>query len=307
MFNLAELWGLRPDRSTRGGIFGSTPRRTRAISARQNSPLWSCSLSGRARGRPGPVRDRRHPSSHLHGVSAQRDHDAEVQQCRFRSRCLRLPGTKPGARIAHLGAPALNVLSRIERLPDNPWVISGKKPGARRTDLQPPWQRSRKRATMRLGRECGSAGRRSGRSVRARARPRAHLRRMPRARRRSKVLASRPVSRTCVYTICAIRSPPVPWPSAEAADDRQVASARSGPNHGALRPSGCRPCQSGRGTGLERYRSPHQSPYRRSRSAARWEAATMACKQPNRRQQLRDRLFPWHGDVRGGRTQRDRA
>jgi integrase len=76
----------------------------------------------------------------------------------FEARCLRLPDTKSGARTVHLGAPALDVLSRIERLPDHPWVICGKKPGARRTDLQPPWQRVRKRATVRLwARTQGSA------------------------------------------------------------------------------------------------------------------------------------------------------
>jgi integrase len=68
----------------------------------------------------------------------------------FNGQCLRLPDSKNGARIVHFGAPALDVLSRIERLPDNPWIIQGKKPGARRTDLQPPWQRLRKRATVRL-------------------------------------------------------------------------------------------------------------------------------------------------------------
>ena len=61
-----------------------------------------------------------------------------------------LPDTKTGARVVHLGAPALEALSSVRRRPDNPWVICGKNPGARRTDLQPPWQRMRKRATVRL-------------------------------------------------------------------------------------------------------------------------------------------------------------
>ena len=68
----------------------------------------------------------------------------------FEARCLRLPDSKTGARLVHLGAPALEVLFRVERRPDNPWVICGRKPSARRTDLQPPWQRFRKRATIRL-------------------------------------------------------------------------------------------------------------------------------------------------------------
>jgi len=68
----------------------------------------------------------------------------------FGARCLRLPDTKTGARVVHLGAPALEVLANLRRSPINPWVICGKYPGARRTDLQPPWQRMRKRATVRL-------------------------------------------------------------------------------------------------------------------------------------------------------------
>jgi integrase len=67
----------------------------------------------------------------------------------FAARCLRLLDSKIGARVVHVSAPAIQVLSTLERQFDNPWVICGKKPGARRTDLQPPWQRVRKRATVR--------------------------------------------------------------------------------------------------------------------------------------------------------------
>jgi integrase len=74
----------------------------------------------------------------------------------FKGRCLRLPDSKTGARVVHLGAPALKVLSGLQCLPDNPWVICGKKQGARRTDLQPAWQRARKRATVRLNAPRGS-------------------------------------------------------------------------------------------------------------------------------------------------------
>jgi integrase len=52
-------------------------------------------------------------------------------------RYLSLPDSKTGARVVHLDAPALDVLARIERRPENPWVICGKKPRSRRTDLQP--------------------------------------------------------------------------------------------------------------------------------------------------------------------------
>ena len=42
----------------------------------------------------------------------------------------------------------MDVLAKIERLPDNPYVITGRKPGARLTDLQHPWQRIRRRAGL---------------------------------------------------------------------------------------------------------------------------------------------------------------
>jgi hypothetical protein len=52
---------------------------------------------------------------------------------------LRLPDSKTGAKIVHIGKPALELLMRIERVEKNPWVIVGMKPDARLTDLQPFW------------------------------------------------------------------------------------------------------------------------------------------------------------------------
>ncbi len=64
----------------------------------------------------------------------------------FEGSALHLPDSKTGAKTVHIGAPALQVLSKIERIEDNPWVITGKNLGAHLTDLQPPWRRIRKRA-----------------------------------------------------------------------------------------------------------------------------------------------------------------
>ncbi len=49
----------------------------------------------------------------------------------FRTWGLHLPDSKTGAKIVHIGPPALGILANIECLPDNPWVITGKKSGAR--------------------------------------------------------------------------------------------------------------------------------------------------------------------------------
>jgi integrase len=63
-------------------------------------------------------------------------------------KALRLPDSKTGAKVVHLGQPAVEVLRKIERVEKNPWVVVGTKPNARLTDLQPFWQRVRARAGL---------------------------------------------------------------------------------------------------------------------------------------------------------------
>ena len=61
---------------------------------------------------------------------------------------IRLPASKTGKREVYLGSAAKEVLDTIVALPDNPHVITGRKPGSHLTDLQHPWQRIRKRAGL---------------------------------------------------------------------------------------------------------------------------------------------------------------
>ncbi len=63
-------------------------------------------------------------------------------------KALRLPDSKTGAKVVHLGQPAVEILEKIERIERTPWVIVGTKPNARLTDLQPFWQRVRARAGL---------------------------------------------------------------------------------------------------------------------------------------------------------------
>jgi integrase len=66
----------------------------------------------------------------------------------FTGKALRLPDSKTGAKVVHLGQPAIEVLEKVERDEKNPCVIVGTKPGARLSDLQPFWQRVRARAGL---------------------------------------------------------------------------------------------------------------------------------------------------------------
>ncbi|MDE0334459.1 MAG: site-specific integrase [Defluviicoccus sp.] len=61
---------------------------------------------------------------------------------------LKLPETKTGDKVVHLGEPAIAVLRAIDRPGDNPWVIAGRKDGSHLTDLQHPWRRIRARAGL---------------------------------------------------------------------------------------------------------------------------------------------------------------
>lgn len=150
MFNLAELWGLRPD--------GTNPRRHIKKYAERKRERYYSTSELQAIGRT------------LHEMEAERielpSAIAAVRLllftgCRLNEimklkweyvdipySALRLPDSKTGAKIVNLGQAAIDVLNSIERLPDNPYVITGRNLGAPLTDLQPFWQRVRARAGL---------------------------------------------------------------------------------------------------------------------------------------------------------------
>ena len=61
---------------------------------------------------------------------------------------LRLPETKTGAKVVHLGDPAIAVLRALDKHEHNPWVIAERKPRNHLTDSQHPWRRIRARAGL---------------------------------------------------------------------------------------------------------------------------------------------------------------
>jgi len=63
---------------------------------------------------------------------------------------LRLPDSKTGAKMVHLGQPATELLGAANRIDGNPWVVTGTLPGQRLSDLQPFWQRVRARAGLKV-------------------------------------------------------------------------------------------------------------------------------------------------------------
>lgn len=148
MFVLAEMWGMRPD--------GSNPRlhikkypeekRERYLSQEELTSLGSVLSEAEQIG----VED-------IYAISAIRlliftgCRLNEIMSLKWtevdlENSCLRLSDSKTGARVVHLGAPAIDLLTNLNRQPNNPWVICGKIPGTNRKEIQKFWQRIRNRA-----------------------------------------------------------------------------------------------------------------------------------------------------------------
>jgi integrase len=160
MFNLAELWGLRPDGSNPRRHIRKYPeeKRERYLTPAELAALGEALSRAEQEGVEDPYAIAAVRLLIFTGCRLNEIMTLKWDYVHFEARSLRLPDSKTGARVVHLGAPALEVLARLQRQSGNPWVICGKKRGSRRSDLQPPWQRFRQRATVRLwARSQGSA------------------------------------------------------------------------------------------------------------------------------------------------------
>ena len=61
---------------------------------------------------------------------------------------LRLPDSKTGPRTISLSVEAADVLAALPKVPGNPWVIPGTRPGQRLSSIFEPWSRVRARAGL---------------------------------------------------------------------------------------------------------------------------------------------------------------
>ncbi len=129
MFNLAELWSIRPDNSNPCRLIKRWPENMRERF-----------LSEAELGRLGKVLDqaeqdgREHPSAiaALRLLAFTGCRLGEVLGLRwehvsFEDGVLNLPDAKAGARAHPIGAPALAVLADIPRVEGSPWVLNGMK------------------------------------------------------------------------------------------------------------------------------------------------------------------------------------
>ena len=150
IFNLAELWELRPD--------GSNPcrhvkrfkeeKRERFLSDEEYQRLGSALREIEQEGTETASAIAAIRLLMLTGCRLSEIQKLRWQHVDLEAGELRLTDTKTGAKVVHLGDPAIAVLKGIVRSDENPWVIAGRKPGSYLTDLQHPWRRIRARAGL---------------------------------------------------------------------------------------------------------------------------------------------------------------
>lgn len=148
MFNLAELWGLRPDGSNPRRLIQKYPevKRERFLSLEEIKRLGSVLREIETEGREMPsailaIRLLLYTGCRLNEIMTLKWEYVDLEAA-----ILHLPDSKTGAKKVYLGKPAVKLLEEAPAIVGNPWVITGALPGARLTDLQPFWQRVRARA-----------------------------------------------------------------------------------------------------------------------------------------------------------------
>jgi integrase len=150
MFSLAEMWGLRPEGTNPRKHIKKYPeeKRERFLSAAELRRVGEVLREMEDEGIELPSAIAAVRLLILTGCRLGEIMTLKWEYVDFAGKTLRLPDSKTGAKVVHLGQPAIGVLKKIERVEKNPWVIVGTKPGARLNDLQPFWQRVRARAGL---------------------------------------------------------------------------------------------------------------------------------------------------------------
>ena len=141
MFNLAELWDLRPD--------GSNPcrhvkrfreeKRERFLSDVEYQRLGAALKDIEVDGSETASAITAVRLLMLTGCRLSEIQKLLWEHVDLEAGELRLPDTKTGAKVVYLGDPAIAVLERIDRRDGNPWVIAGRKPGSHLVSHPVPW------------------------------------------------------------------------------------------------------------------------------------------------------------------------
>jgi integrase len=150
MLNLAERWGWRPE--------GSNPcrhvdkyrenRRERFLAEAELARLGDILIEAERSGGESPyavaaIRLLVFTGARRGEILGLRWEHVDIERA-----MLLLPDSKTGAKAVYLSAPALEVLTKVPRMENNPFVIAGEREGAALVNLQRPWRRIRARAGL---------------------------------------------------------------------------------------------------------------------------------------------------------------
>jgi integrase len=148
LFNMTEVWGLRPD--------GSNPcrhvkkfkeeRRERLLSADEMRELGRVLAESETNGTETPYVIAAFRLLIFTGCRMSEIRDLKWEY--VTPTHLALPDSKTGARKIPLPKAARKILESLPREPRNPYVIVGDVPGQQMQDLEKPWRRIRARAGL---------------------------------------------------------------------------------------------------------------------------------------------------------------
>jgi integrase len=150
MMNLAEAWGLRLD--------GSNPcrhlqkyreeKRERYLTKEELQRLGAALADAQTKATESPFAVAAIGLLVLTGARLNEILTLRWEYVDLENEVLRLPDSKTGAKLIYLNAAAINLLRTMPRMAGNPYMIAGKKDGARLINLQKAWRRIRGKANL---------------------------------------------------------------------------------------------------------------------------------------------------------------
>lgn len=149
-FNLAEIWGWRHEGTNPCRHVGryQEDSRERYLSQSELSRLGQTLAEAETSWGTSPYAITAIRLLILTGCRSAEILKLRWEDVDFERRCLHLPDSKTGKRHVVLNTQAQQILNDLERLPDNPHVIPGPKPGSHRATLQNTWTRVRREADI---------------------------------------------------------------------------------------------------------------------------------------------------------------
>ena len=150
LFNMAELWGIAPEGENPCRFVRKYKERSRErfLSEEEFKRLGRVLGEVKTEGKVQPNAVAALQLLMLTGCRKSEILTLRWEDVDLEAGELRLRDAKTGARAVAISPSARRVLSELARVSGNPWVIAGRKPGRRVTDINTDWMRIRARAGL---------------------------------------------------------------------------------------------------------------------------------------------------------------